>query len=402
MKWEKFTVKGSVKIENEIRNILGKITDDLHKHLKQEDYKALILLGGYGRGEGGVVTENNREKPHNNFDLLLITKKSPTKLVLNIEKYRDNLGKISSVYDIGIDLGVISASKLKHSQCRLMWYEMRFGHKVLAGDKNFVSSLKHFSLKNVPAWDIRNLMVNRGTLMIVNDLLLEEFEIDDQRKKLIIKHIIKAIIGYGDALLFFEGEYSWSYMEKKRRMIKQKNISSKFKKIYNMAMEFRFQPNYSEFMNKDLKELNETLREIFSEVFRYCEQKRLGVELKNWSTYPAIVFRKAVFSQKYSVKSWLKKFIIFFKSEKYFGKHGLMASIGYRFLGTKGLLAVLFPYIAFKLDDKEFKNLARDFLRNSENFSSLRRSYLCIWSKIADTNFSKILKKYNIELRKKR
>jgi len=399
MDWGRFTVKGTAAVESKITRMLQQIADVFAQKLASDEYKSLILLGGYGRGEGGVLLENGVEKPHNNFDLLLIYKKD---ISHKMDQLHNSLEKLSGTFKIGIDLGTIAASKLKHAQCRVMWYDMRFGHKVILGDKNFVRSIRQFQLKNIPDWDVRNLMVNRGTLMIINDLLLDKKELDKAQEKLIVKHIVKAIIGYGDALLYFGGNYSWSYVEKQKQMQKQRQVDSEFKQLYDEAMEFRFQPDYATFLKKDIKEYTEKLREKFSQIFLHCEQLRLNKNINVWTEYPDVVFRKAVCQELFSPKSWAKKAINFLKTPKYTGKGSWRAACGYRFLGKKGLLPVFFPYIAYRLESNYYKKLFEDFLQVGHvDFKNLRRTYLCLWSQVGDVNFANVLKKYEIELQEK-
>lgn len=396
MNWGRFTVKGTEKVETKINEMLQQIAAEFSRHLAAEEYKAVILLGGYGRGEGGVLTEDGVEKPHNNFDLLLIHTQDVSEKIITLRK---QLEVLSGKLEIGIDLGTIAASKLKRAQCRVMWYDMRFGHKVILGDKNFVRSLRQFQLKNIPAWDVRNLMVNRGTLMIINDLLLDENKLDRAQKKLIIKHIVKAVIGYGDALLYFLGDYSWSYVEKQQRMRKQNQVDQDVKQLYEEAMEFRFQPDYAEFLQKNLLSYTEILREKFAQIFLNCESMRLGKEIKSWREYPDIAFRKTVCQDLFSPKSWAKKALNFIKSSKYAGKADWLAALGYRFLGEKGLLPVFFPYIAYKLENEYFKSLLQNFLTSDhEDFRELRRSYLQHWGRLGDVNFVNVLRKYHIQV----
>jgi hypothetical protein len=396
MNWGKFTVKGSAKVENKIKDMLQQIAAEFAKVLLPEEYKAVILLGGYGRGEGGVLIENGVEKPHNNFDLLLIYKKN---IRQKLQTLHNILGEFSQKNAIGIDLGTISACKLKHARCRLMWYDMRYGHKTILGDERFVSSIKQFKLENVPDWDILNLMVNRGTLMIINDLLLEKKELEVTQQKLIVKHLMKAIIGYGDALLYFLNNYSWSYLEKQQLMRQQTQVDSEFQSWYDAAIEFRFQPDYIKFLQNDLTEITERLRQKFSQIFLYCGQQRLKKKITNWTEYPDIVFRNAICQQPFSLKSWAKKAINFFQNTQYSGKTGFKTALGYRFLGKTELLSVFFPFFAFQLTDQHYKNvIKKSLLTDNEEVSELRKDYLRMWSKFGDVNFSNMLKKYGIEI----
>ena len=55
--------------------------DDLNKFvtkctlkiIPKEKIKCIILIGGYGRGEGGVIRKGESLIPHNNLDFNIIT-----------------------------------------------------------------------------------------------------------------------------------------------------------------------------------------------------------------------------------------------------------------------------------------------------------------------------------------
>ncbi|PHQ64999.1 MAG: hypothetical protein COB99_06475, partial [Sulfurimonas sp.] len=57
----------------EFLNIVLKEVSLVFKDIfSQEKTAALILIGGYGRGEGGILQKNEKFYPHNNLDLLYI------------------------------------------------------------------------------------------------------------------------------------------------------------------------------------------------------------------------------------------------------------------------------------------------------------------------------------------
>jgi hypothetical protein len=94
-------------------------------------------------------------------------------------------------------------------------------------------------------------MVNCGTLLLINDLLLEDEVSSLERRRTIIRHVMKGIIGYGDALFYVLGAYHWSYQERQRRMRKQVSVPESFRHLYDEAMEFRFQPSYVKYLEHD-------------------------------------------------------------------------------------------------------------------------------------------------------
>jgi len=390
----RFTVKGSPVIEKKILEMIRIIAESMTSAIKKEKYKALVLLGGYGRGEGGVLIENGKEKPHNNFDFILITENLNEHDQYQLKTKIDELMiSIEEKIDLVIDFNIISRSKLTNSPCRMIWYDMRFGHKTILGDKNFVPSLKSFSKKRIPNWEARNLIVNRGTLMIINELILEKEPITENYKKLVIKHAIKAIIAYGDALLFFLGDYSWSYVERQKKMSARDDIDQTFKKLYDEAMEFRFKPDYKLYLKKDLKLWIKTLQNNFNKIHLFCESKRLRINDLNWKNYTEHAFKHAFFEEIISLRTIAKKVINLSKSNAYPGKGGVLTSLGFRTSGKEGILPILFPLIAYHLSINEFKTIGKKILNSDgTDISSLRIAYLKEWGRYGD------LKKYGVSL----
>jgi hypothetical protein len=216
---ERFTARGGPAIEAEARQVAVGIAATARRVVPTDALRALVLLGGYGRGEGGVEHRNGREYLHNNLDLLLILEPGAQRESAQIKAALEQaLAPIATGAGVGIDLGTITTTQLRRAPCLVMWYDMRHGHKTLLGDRKFVPSLNRFRIDRILPSDVRNLLVNRGTLLALNDVLLDENPTDPAVRRAVVRHAVKAIIGYGDALLYTRGAYHWSYLEKQRRM----------------------------------------------------------------------------------------------------------------------------------------------------------------------------------------
>lgn len=399
-KWGKFTAKGSSEIERTIEQMVQKLADAFAQELSSIQYTALVMIGGYGRGEGGVVTDAGGERPHNNFDFVLFTKKMNDKDNEQLkQKLVEAINPVVGEIEMAVDLSVLSTTKVQRSDCRIIWYDMRFGHKTILGDASFVPSLTHFSLERIPDWDARNLLVNRGTLMIINDLLLEKETLSNAHKKLIVKHMVKAIIGYGDTLLYFLNDYDWSYVAKQQRMRARPDVDPAFKEIYEEAMNFRFQPSYETYMARDLVAWTNELRGHFEKIALICESKRLYQSKLTWEKYPDVAFLYALFDDLFRLRSWAKKAFYFVKSRPYPGNGSLWNRVGFRSLGDSGVLPIFFPLFAYHLDNDYFRSMAMKFLgTNNATFDHLRSLYLQLWGKTGDTNFAQVLSHYDISL----
>jgi len=385
----------------EAEDFLGIVTDEVATIFKEvfseDETAALILIGGYGRGEGGIVLKNGMYRPHNNLDLLYIhnNKIDENRVVLANSK----LQEISIKYDIGIDMSVINKQKLMRLDGLVIGYDMRHGHKVLLGESTFLKEHKTFSLYNIDPVDIRQLLVNRGTLLLINRLLLSKENLSLDEKKLVIKHAIKAIIGYGDALLFFNDSYHWSYAQKQSNMSEAKNIDDDIKELYAQALLFRFKPDYDAYLKKDLKAWNEELVKTLSFVHLSCEKMNLGKSDLTWENY----FEIALENKSYSRQSFRQKVKSTLYGVKYLPALKELNSTtkmsSFMQMGGRGMLSLLFPYMIYETYPKEYNALFQILLEDkTNNRDKFLNNFLLQWAKWGDTNFINVLRTYNIEL----
>jgi len=396
--WGRFTARGGPEIEDHIAGIMERVAAVFRQQLAPESYTALVLIGGYGRGEGGVARAGGKEIPHNNFDFLLITSREMDAQPLRhrIEQWLEPLRRETGVR---LDLSILSASQLRRAAPLLIWCDMRCGHKTLLGDPAFVPGLAHFDLASLPPTEIRNLVVNRGTLLLINDLLLERNATSPANRQLVIRHAIKAIIGYGDALLFQRGDYDSSYREKQRRMAHQSAIPETFRSLYHQAMEFRFEPRYENYLQRDLAAWMCQLRRDLSPLHLQFESWRLGVPLPTWDAYPEPAFRAALTEGLASLRGWGRKILGAVRGSAVPRTISWTARVGARCCGQFGALPILFPAAAYHPQASPFGELARALLHApSADPAGLRLAYLRRWGAYSDTNFTGLLERIGLTL----
>lgn len=401
--WSRYTVYGSSEVEQTVSRIVREVAVRVDKTVNKEHLRCLVLFGGYGRGEGGVEIQGDTAVPHNNLDFLVITSRIKLKQQADYQRQvHEVLMPVRERFGVGIDVTAISDKKLKTAPSLVMWYDMRFGHKTVLGDANFVPSLKHLDLTKIPAWNVRDLMVNRGTLIVINDFLLDELagSLSEKGRRSVVKHTMKAIIGYGDALLFSLNEYDWSYSKKQTRMRDNIRVAQDFKQLYEEAIAFRFQPDYSPFLERDLAAWMDELRETLKPVHLACESKRLGKPSLTWDEYFDTALRHAMFEDMSSARGIAKKARNLLRREA-IGRHRpLSARLGGRSVGQTGCVPIVFPVLSFFIDDEKLRFLAGDLLGEVVSTpADLRRLYLQRWGMHGDTNFSSFLQDHAISVK---
>ena len=397
---EQYSLYGGPELNARLSQLVDEIRNVFNTILAPSDFRAVVMLGGYGRGEGGVEWRDGIAHPHNNLDFLIIFNSVPTDRQNQLREQADAaLQSLRESYDIGIDISSTTVSKLKRSPSLVMWYDMRFGHKTIVGDTDFLPNQDQFRLDRVPAWNVRDLLVNRGTLLVINDLAIASGIEHNDTRRMIIKHAVKAIIGYGDALLYFLGDYDWSYAEKQRRMQRRTDVSADFRKVYDEAMEFRFQPNYDNFRDHDLGQWMEELREYFAPIHLQCESLRLGKSNLNWDSYFDAALNAALWQDASRPRAWAKKARNILRSTTPGIGTSLFSRLGSQTAGMQGLLPTLFPLVAYRLSNFQWQGFAAQALGTEASFENLRNAYLQRWGEHGDTNFfNSTVARYQIAL----
>lgn len=395
---QQFTYYNIVETENFLRDILAEISLLFKAIFNKEKTAALILIGEYGKGEGGIIQINELYRPHNNLDLLYIYN---GRIDLNLINLADKqLQQLANQYNIGIKMSAINKEKLLSLNGLVISYDIRNGHKTILGNSTFLKEHKIFSVYNIVPTDVRQLLVNHGTLLLVNKLLFQKKILNIEEKKLIIKHIMKAIIGYCDALLYFHNCYHWSYAQKEFNMTVNKNIDNKIKELYSEAILFRFMPDYQYYLKKDLKKWQDEILNLLSTIHLTCEKINLSEKDLYWEIY----FNTALEKQNYIKQKLHKKIKTYLYGISNIGILKELNSssqiLSFMQSGNIGMLVLLFPYIAYEVYPRYNQTLLKKVLQSKYTSSDeLLKRYLTLWSKYRDTDFENLIT--NIKLDKK-
>ena len=383
----KLTVRGSIDFEEKLSLVLNNIKEDIEKSVSSKLYEAIFLIGGYGRGEGGVLKVNNIEKPHNNFDFVIVAKDIPKKDLQYLENTCKEIFDLHSIKQgLFVEFTTLSVNKLNNMDPLLITYDMKYGHKLILGKSDILTNNKRFEVESIPSWDIRNLIVNRGTLLLINDLILNKNEIVEKDRKIIIKHWVKAIIGYGDALLYYLGKYDYSYVEKKKRMQNETNVNKRFKSLYEKAMNFRFSPNYEIYDDLDLKRVQKLLKNELYKIHNQCESLN-NVSLES-NLYISSTVSETLDSDR-SIKGQIKKIYYLTKSAPSLKSISFLENIKYKMIGIKGMMPILFPFIVYGSKSNQVNKILNDFFKINEGDECLKLRYLSYWKTYVNSNFVK-------------
>src|SRR5215471_2370920 len=72
----RFTLDGSAGLERRLGELCEQILNGMRAIVPQRRLQALVLGGGYGRGQGGVLKEDSGDAPYNDLEFYLFLKGS--------------------------------------------------------------------------------------------------------------------------------------------------------------------------------------------------------------------------------------------------------------------------------------------------------------------------------------
>ena len=256
---------------------------------------AIALIGGFGRGEGGVITREGKPRPVNDYDLLVVV---PRRSVFIRRRIRRALAALSAQLEtqlgVAVDLDMRDPADLAAVPNIIAWYEVQAGNKIIWGDRNALEPMPSMNPRGIPLWDGTLLLFNRaGGLLIARRMLLQNrLESVDDRSYLVIQ-LSKSALALGDCLLIREGKYCASYVERAKRA-DSLNVSDlpdgkDIIKQYKAALAQKVRPDFAPLIEKDLRGWFEETVARHAAFFKWWEEQHWGRSFATWREYAEAV-----------------------------------------------------------------------------------------------------------------
>ncbi len=304
----KYTLSGSQEFDNLIDEQLLQIKDEILTLIPAKDIAAILLGGGYGRGEGGVLEEDGKEYLYNDYDLFVILKNVS---YLKKKEYQDKVQlihkKFTPLFKIDVDVGplqtVNAISKAPHW---MMWYELKNGHIVLWGNENIKNYFPDYSQEKMPIMEAYRLLLNRGVGLILCKKHFTTFE-EEESKEFILRNIRKAQLAMGDAFLIKKGVFNYSYKKRDEiftqlindESLVQLGIYEHYKRAYN----FKERPHKAKLTKEEYLQEYEVVCAVYEKLFNWVFTGDFSDNL-DLDKYQNILYQ--AFSKEGNVKEKIK------------------------------------------------------------------------------------------------
>lgn len=277
---QRFTLDGGAALEARLQGICDQVVEQVRQAIPVSKLEGIVLAGGYGRGEGGVLRTPNGELPYNDVEFYVF---AAGNRFVNERKYAGPLLRVSeslsAEHGLHIEFKLDSLTRLRGSPISMFSYDLVSRHRVVHGEPGlFAGCGHHLRAGQLPAAEGSRLLLNRFTgLLLVKELLAaEQFSVADADFSR--RNLAKAQLALGDALLTHLGRYHWSCLERKRRL---EIVTGQFPQLteirsqYAVGIEFKLHPFRSCESRAELAAAHRSICVLGQKLWLWLEGRRL-------------------------------------------------------------------------------------------------------------------------------
>ena len=224
--------------------VLKRLSADIAAALG-DGLEALVLGGGYGRGEGGVVVRDGKERPYNDLDLLLVVRRHGVSIEAAhpvTERYARELG-------IEVDLSrPVTVADIEQWPPWLMWHEFVQGHTVLYGQQDILTGhAPKRVLDPPPGVEALRLLLNRGAGLLWARRVAAGLD-SPVDPDFVRRNAYKCAMSLGDSLTIVHGRHVTAYEGRDLRIAALvaelgPALFIDLPGLYAEALRFRFRPD---------------------------------------------------------------------------------------------------------------------------------------------------------------
>ena len=279
-----FTIEKNPQIDRQILADLEIIKETLHKVIPVENFVSLFLVGGFGRGEGGVIQKQGRHRPANDYDLELITRR-PLKASL-LKKTGNEMAEKLAIPWVHIESNTLA--KLRHLKFTMYNYDLKYASLFLEGEKEVLDAIPEMDGASMPWREAENLLFTR--LWCFYGAFREDMRkraLFPEEASLLTGQISKALLAIEDTYLILAGKYHPSYLQRIKRL-ENTDIPRGIIPLCQWATEVKLTPEMVDRPN--LLELLFMVRNHYLDTLFHLYSTAYKRRLRDWDHYAQLHF----------------------------------------------------------------------------------------------------------------
>ena len=279
----RFTLDGSDQLERHLARTCQNVLAGIRHLVPDNLLEALLLGGGYGRGEGGVLETPTGHWPYNDLEFYVFIHGNRW---LNERRYLGPLHqlghKLGQRAGLEVEFKIISQAQLRSSSPSMFYYDLMTGHQWLWGDQRRLADCAHHrSAPHIPLSEATRLLMNRGTGLLFAREVLSRRPFTSENADFVGRNLAKAQLALGDAVLTAFGQFHWSCRQRHERLrtLDPKEPLAWLPDVlrhHEHGVEFKLHPLPSSASPETLQRQYDDLSALGLNVWLWLESRRLG------------------------------------------------------------------------------------------------------------------------------
>ncbi len=306
----RFTEDGDAELEQHLADTCEAIARGLKGLLPAKRLEAVLLGGGYGRGEGGVLKSPEGDRPYNDLEFYVFLLGSRH---LNERRHGRALHTFGEIMTpqagVEVEFRIASLSELVSEPVSMFSYDLISGHRWLIGDETLLKRCaRHRISENIPLSEATRLLMNRCTGLLLARERLERPAFTPADADFVARNVAKAQLGAGDAVLTAFGHYHWSVHQRHRRLerLVRRERAAWLNEVYRhhaRGIAFKLHPVRSTASRTELAVLHAEVTAFCRDAWLWVENRRLGARF--WSIRDYAACRKDKWPEKHRLRNLL-------------------------------------------------------------------------------------------------
>lgn len=288
----RLTLDGSAELERSLAVLCRQIGQSVLDRVGRHKLDALVLGGGYGRGQGGVLQIGAEDAPYNDLEFYVFLKGS---VLLNTRGCRARLDQLSHALSpaagLHVEFKIDSIEKLRRAPVSIFSYDLVSGHWIVEGPIDlFRECSHHLDASRIEPSEAGRLLLNRCSGLLLAQELLNQPRLTAEQCDFIGRNLAKLKLALGDALLAAEGQYHWDCLERNRRL-KQLNFSEptafpeQVLQHHASGVSFKLRPSRLVKSVPEFQEEHRELTDLALQVWLWVENRRLNTHFTTIEQY---------------------------------------------------------------------------------------------------------------------
>lgn len=297
---KRFTLDGDNSLEARLAATCANVARAVQQIVPSRKLEALLLGGGYGRGEGGVLRTPEGDQPYNDLEFYVFISGNR---FLNRRQFGRSLNhlapELTRAAGVEVEFHIISSAQLRRSNSSMFYYDLVAGHQQLCGVTDALRDCGHHrDARLLPLAEATRLLMNRGTGLLLAREMLSDKRITPDASDFIARNIAKAQLALGDAVLTASGRYHWSCRERNARLTRLDHAVNQepwFKQICHQhvsGVEFKLHPHRSAASAVELGKRYQSVSELMLQVWLWVERQRLQTAFSSAREYALSTLNK--------------------------------------------------------------------------------------------------------------